>query len=222
MDLDWAVAVSVFLVFVAIGMAYYWGLFETNANPAQGSLGPINQKILGFLMVDSWNVPVKYTSAGPGTSIIYLDFSWPAETRDSSRILASGSELPCMLQGNRLYFQADVEGGDNYFDLKFANVSGPLQCNSVLETFNANISIPLASEKSRMISQARIGQMLATDYSHFRQSMGIIRNFRVEVDSGATSAYGPQPPQYTNTYVEWSDYLVQETGSPITIRVMVW
>ncbi len=170
-------------------------------------------------MVDSWTVPVRYTSAGPGVSIIYFDFQWPEGTKDSTRVLDTGLSLSCMLQGDRVYFQANVEEGENYFDMEFANVSSPVLCDSVLETLNANLSIPLASEKSRRISQSRVDQMLATDYSQFRQSLGIIRNFQVGV---GPSSYGPQPPQYTNTYVEESRYLVQGTGEPITIRVMVW
>ena len=219
MNVDWAIAVSVFLVFIGIGFAYYWGLFETNSNPVQASLEPVNGKVLGFLMVDSWNVPVRYTSSGSGLEVLYLDFSWPEGTRDSTRILDSNLPLSCMLQGDRVYFQADVQEGDNDFEMTFSNVSSPPACSYMLETADANQSVPWASEKSMRISQARVDQMLATDYSQFRQSLGIIRNFRVEA---GTSSYGPSPPQYTSTYVKETYSIIQETGQPITIRVMVW
>ncbi|MCX6814267.1 MAG: hypothetical protein NTY20_01260 [Candidatus Aenigmarchaeota archaeon] len=222
MNVDWAVAVSVFLIFVGIGMAYYWGLFETNSNPVGTSLDIVNKKILDFLIIDSWKVPVRYNSSGSGLAVLYLDFSWPEGTKNSTRILDSGLPLSCMFQGDRLYFQANVQEGDNDFLMTFSNTSSPLACNSALETANSNASLPLASERSISVSQSNIDYMLATDYSQFRQSLGITRNFRVEIDSGIVSFLGPQPPAFTNTYVKESRYLIQETGQPVTVRVMVW
>jgi hypothetical protein len=219
MNVDWAIALSVFLIFIGIGMASYWGLFQINSNPVQSSLGPINQKILDSLMVDSWTTPVRYNSSGSGITVMYFDFSWPEGTRNSTRMFYSNLPLSCMLQGNRVYFEASVQEGDNDFEMTFANMGSPLMCDSVLETENANLSVPWASERTVRISQSRLDQLLASDYSQFRQSLGITRNFRVE--AGAVS-FGPQPPQYTNTYVKESRYLIQETGQPITIRVMVW
>jgi hypothetical protein len=222
MNVDWAIAVSVFLVFVGIGMTYYWGLFETNSNSVGLSLDTVNKQVLDFLTVDSWKVPVRYSSSSSGLAVMYFDFSWPEGTKNSARILDSGLPLTCMLQGDRLYFEASLDQGGNEFLMTFANVSTPLACNAVLETSSAQAVLPLASEKSRTISQARIDQMLATDYNQFRQSLGITRNMRIEIDSGTTSVYGPSPPQYTNTYVRETRSLIQETGQPVTVRVMVW
>ena len=221
MNVDWAIAVSVFLIFISIGMASYWSLFETDSNAIGISLDSANSKVLGFLQVDSWATPVMYDSLG-GTEILYLDLTWPEGTKDSAMITDSGLALDCMFQGDRLYFLADVEPGSNGFLLTFANVSTTLVCGFTLETAGANLSLPLASEKSLRVSQARLDQMLGTEYAQFRQSLGITRNFRVEVDSGTTTAYGPSPPQYTNTYVKETRSLIQETGQPVTIRVMVW
>ena len=219
MNVDWAIAVSVFLVFIGLGFALYWGLFETNQNPVQPSLENVNQKVLDFLEVDSWRVPVTYNSSQPELAVLYLDFPWPEGARNSARILDSGLELSCVLQGDRLYFEANVDEGENNFDLTFANVSSPLMCDSTLETAGANLSIPWASEKSVRISQSRISQMLATDYSRFRESLGISRNFRVQA---GTSLYGPSPPAYTNTYARETRSMIQETGQPVTITIMVW
>lgn len=219
MNVDWAIALSVFLIFVGIGMISYWGLFQTSANPVQSSLDPINQKVLDFLTVDSWTAPVRYNSSGSGTTVMYFDFSWPDGTRNSTQVLYSGLSLSCMLQGSRVYFEANVQEGDNYFEMTFANESSPVLCDSILETENANLSIAWASERAVRISQSRLDQLLASDYSQFRGSLEITRNFRVE--AGAVS-FGPSPPQYTNTYVKESRYLIQETGNPVTIRVMVW
>ena len=222
MNVDWAIAVSVFLVFIGIGMAYYWGLFETDSNAIGLSLDTVNKQVLDYLTVDSWKVPVRYTSPTAGLAVIYLDFSWPEGTKNSTRIMDSGLELDCMLQGDRLYFEANVQEGDNDFLMAFANVSESLACNSVLETADANASLPMASEKTRTVSQSRLDQLLGMDYSQFRQSLGITRNLRIEIDSGTTSAFGPVPPQYTNTYVRETRSLIQETGQPVTVRVMVW
>lgn len=222
MNVDWAIAVSVFLIFVGIGMAYYWGLFETDSNSIGLSLDTVNKKILDFLAVDSWKVPVRYNSPSPGLAVLYFDFSWPQGTKNSTRVLDSGLPLSCMLQGDRLYFQADVEQGDNDFLMTFANMSEPPACNSILETANSNASLPLASERSVSFSQSRIDQLLGMDYNQFRQSLGITRNMRIEIDSGITSTFGPQPPQYTNTYVRQTYSQIMETAQPVTVRVMVW
>jgi hypothetical protein len=222
MNFDWAVAVSVFLIFIGMGFAYYWGLFEANPDPVGISLDTVNGKVIGFLSVNSWSAPVRYNSSGPDLQTLYLDFSWPEGTKNSTNILDSGLPLDCMLQGDRLYFQANVESGDNDFLMTFANESGPPACDSTLETSGANQSVPWASEKSVRISQSRINQMLATEYVQFRQSLGINRNMRIEIDSVGTSAYGPSPPQYTSTYVKVTNSMIQETGQTVTVRVMMW
>jgi hypothetical protein len=222
MNFDWAVAVSVFLIFIGMGFAYYWGLFEANPDPIGISLDSMNSKVLGFLEVDSWETPVRYNSSAAGLQILYLDFSWPSGTENSTRILDSGLPLDCMLQAGRLYFQANADEGDNDFLMTFSNASGPPACDYILETAGANQSVPWASEMFRRISQSRISQMLATEYVQFRQYLGITRNFRVEIDSGSTSAYGPQAPNYTSTYVRETHSQMQETGQPVTVRVMVW
>jgi hypothetical protein len=216
------VAVSVFILFIGIGFAYYWGLFEANPDPVGISLDSVNGKVLSFLEVDSWSAPVRYNSSAAGLQTLYLDFTWPEGTKNSTRILDSGLPLDCMLQDGRLYFEANVEEGDNDFLMTFSNTIGPPECDSILETAGANQSIPWASEKSLAVSQSRITQMLSTEYSQLRQSLGIARNFRVEIDSGTTSAYGPSPPNYTSTYVRETHSIIQETGQPVTVRVMVW
>jgi hypothetical protein len=219
MNLDWAVAVSVFLIFIALGFSYYWSLFETQPGTAGDSLRFVDQKVLDYLQVDSWRVPVRYNSSSPGIAILYLDFQWPDGTRNSTRMMDSGLELDCMLQGGRVYFQANVEEGVNFFDMTFASMSSPVTCDSVLDTLNANQTTPFAMEKSRSVSQSRITQMLGSDYAQFRQSLGIARNFQVQA---GTESYGPSSPPFTNTYVKETQSLVQETEQPITIRVMVW
>ncbi|MEM5812358.1 MAG: hypothetical protein QW286_01440 [Candidatus Aenigmatarchaeota archaeon] len=219
MNVDWAVAISVFLVFIGIGFSYYWGLFEEKAETTKMSLETVSNKVIDFLVVESWTTPVRYNSSDSGVHTIYFDFYWPEGTKNSTKILDDGLGLSCMVQGNRVYFQASVDEGDNYFEMRFANVSTPLLCNSMLETQGANISMPMASEKSLRISQSMVVQMLATPYQEFRDSLGILGNFRVQV--GEVS-YGPEPPYYANTYVKEKSFLVQETGQPETIRVMVW
>jgi hypothetical protein len=219
MNVDWAVAVSVFLVFVGIGFAYYWGFFEDRPDSIGISLDDANRKVLDFLTVDSWKVPVRYNSSSAGIVVMYFDFQWPEGTKNSARILDSGLPLSCMFQGDRLYFQADVQNGNNDFEVTFANISSPMLCNSALDTSGSYPAVPWVSEKTRLVSQSRIDQMLGTDYSQFRQSLEILRNFRVEA---GTSSYGPSAPSYTNTYVKETRSLIQETGQPVTVRVMVW
>jgi len=148
-----------------------------------------------------------------------LDFQWPEGAKNSTRLFDSGLPLSCMLQGDRVYFQADVQEGDNNFDMTFANMSSPLLCDSFLDTGVAFACVPWASERSVSVSQSRISQMLGTDYVQFRQSLGIIQNFRVEVQG---SFYGPESPRYSNTYVKETSSLIQETGQPVAISVAVW
>jgi hypothetical protein len=218
MDVDWAVAISAFLIFVGVGFAFYWGLFETNQNPVQDSLNPINQKILNSLQVDYWKAPVSYNSSAQGIAVLYFDYQWSEGTKNSARVLDSGLPLSCMLEGDRLYFEADVQEGMNYFDLTFSN-SSSVPCSYPLETGNSSQATPLAQEKSRAVSQSRISQMLGTEYTQFRQSLGIARNFRVGIGS---DMYGPQPPEKTNVYVKETHSIILETGQPVTIRVLVW
>ena len=74
-----------------------------------------------------------------------------------------------------------------------------------------------------MVSQANINSMTALDYTDFKDSLGIKRDFRVIMNiSGTETAYGLTEPIKRDVYVRETDSEIEGIGDNLNIRVLVW
>ncbi len=222
MNVDWVVAIGVFIAFVSWSFVYYFGIFADVSSVA-GDMDSINEKIAGFLTEKVWVLPVVYDSSTEGTGILYLDNSWPNGTRESVIVMSGGESLGCMFSDDRLYWEADLVAGDNEFSVLYADLEVPMRCDGTLETSEANQTIPMVAETREMVSESRIVDMITMSPVHFALLLGINRDFRVEWEMGGGSYYyGQDVPRDINVYVRETVKDVMEGSGPVSMRVISW
>lgn len=222
MNIDWVVAVGIFIGFVAWSFTYYMGMFN-DIPSVSAELEGINNKIMDFLTVSVYTLPVSYESGSEGTGILYIDNAWPGGTKESVMVTSDGESLPCMFSGERLYWETGLSAGENEFEVLYADLDVGMRCDSSLETSGANQTIPGVAEESSMVSESLFIEMGMMSYPHFSLMLGIDRDFRVEWESGGSSyAYGESTPRNINVFVKESVSPVMEDSEPAKIRVLSW
>ena len=222
MHTDWIIAAAVFFVLVGWAFGYYSGLFTWKADALKEEASTISSKVLDFLLVNSYTLPASFYSDNTTSgSVLYFDFGFPAGTRNSTKVFSGQTPLPCMLEGNRIYWQADLEEGENIFRLEFSEISGGMNCDSNLSTENKSMALPWVLETKKLVSQEKIDEMLSKPYKEFRRELDIHRNFRIETE-GISQPYGPVPPPAGNVYVKETLSKITESNEDIRIRVLVW
>ena len=224
MQVDWIIAIGVFFVFLSTGFQYYFNFFQIGAQPTEKVVGDISDRITGFLKADVYDIPVIVDSQEARSDVLYLSYTWPsAGAKNSTRILKAGARLDCNLTGDSIYWQADLAVGSNNFTMRVIDADSGVNCTDAFSIENANKTIPWAGVKSRMISQSRVDEMMATEYPAFKSSLGINRDFRAYVNvSGNATAYGLNTPNATNFYEKETRWALAETGGEVIIRVLAW
>lgn len=221
MDVDWIIAMGLFLVFISWSFVYYTGFFSPSADMKAGVEG-ISSRVVDYLSVDVYDVPVVYDSGVNGSRVLYMDFSWPPYSKNSTRIFSGNGTLPCRITGDRVYWQAGLSQGENRFVMRYHAGNGSLLCGSGFPATNASQAIPRAAERGRMFSQERISRMLAVDFQGFSYILGVSQDFRVELEIGnATVEYGIEPPLGYNVYVRETKGRTVD-GDDLVVRVLTW
>ncbi len=222
MNVDWVVAIGVFIAFVSWSFVYYFGIFADVPSVA-ADLDSINERLVGFLTESVWSLPVVYDSSTEGTRILYLDNAWPNGTKESVIVMSGEETLPCMFSDDRLYWEADLVAGENEFNVLYADLEVPLRCDDTLETSDANQTIPMVAETREMVSESRMLDMVSMSPVHFALLLGINRDFRVEWEmDGGSYEYGYDIPRDINVYVKETVKDVMEGSGPVSMRVISW
>jgi hypothetical protein len=221
MNVDWIIAMALFLIFISWSFVYYTGFFSITPDMRAGVEG-ISGKVMDFLSIDVYDVPVVFNSTEAGSWVLYMDFSWPGYSKNSTRIFSESQSLPCYMSGNRVYWQAGLIQGENRFEMRYYDENVSLFCDSSFSLANATQAIPWISEKSKAISQAKINQMLATNLHSFRYALGINQDFRVEVEiNNVTTEYGTDPPLGYDVHVK-ETLGRKENDEGVKVRVLTW
>jgi hypothetical protein len=221
MNLDWAVAIGVFVLFVGWSFVYYTGFFTETVDISQG-LDSLTERVVESLEAAEYSMPVSHDSPEAGQGILYADMLLPGVGEDQMRVLDSGGgELDCMLSGDRLYWEASLEAGENMFEIVYAemDVGG---CGDSFGTTGANQTFPLSAVKSTKLSQAILQGLQLTDYQEFRESLGIRNNIRLEWGGNLQGSYGPEPPGNRDVFVREVSRPVLEFPGTVDIRVLAW
>jgi hypothetical protein len=225
-EIDGVIGMMVFLFFVSWIIVYYLSLSATlsgRGNPLEDVVSDINGKVMDFLQVSVTEVPVVFDSPSSTTdSVLFLDFIWPAGTKNSTKVFSGSSQLPCEIDGDILYWEVDLESGENYFTMRFSTQNVSLNCTASLNKAGANETVPFVGEQQEMVSQAQIDSMLAMPYSEFRDSIGVIRNFYIELNiSNNLTTYGSLPAA-GDVFVVENPSIIEETDQAVTVRVHVF
>lgn len=221
MEIDWIIAIGLFLVFVGWSFAYYMGFFAVTTDMGTGVTG-ISGDVINYLEMGTYDVPVSYDSAANGTGVLYMDFTWPADAKNSTMMFSGSQSLPCYMTGSRIYWQSDLVAGKNMFTMRYHTQNTTLNCDSSFSLSNASQAIPWAAEEDMVISQGKINQMLSTDFRAFAAGLGISQDFRIEIDiNGTTTGYGAKPPLGYDVYVNENPGMT-ENNDDVIVRVLTW
>ena len=220
MNMDWAVALAVFVMVVGWSFVYYTGFFTERTDIAEG-LGSLADRVAGSLEAAEYSIPVRYDSPEAGEGVLYADLLLDGVDEGQVRVMDSGSELECMLSGNRLYWRAGLEEGDNDFEITYADVDVN-GCGDSIDTAGANQTFPLSAVRSMKLSQARLQEMQATGYQKFRESLGIRNGIRIEWSGGLQGSYGPEAPGNRDVFVRELSRPILEFPGTVDLRVLAW
>lgn len=222
-SVDWVLGFGIFLIFAALMLAYYANVTTADrSQPLEDSSTLFADRIVEYLQVSVYDVPVRYTSSGPvSNAVLYLEFSWPFG-KNTTQLFKGSSPQTCNITGNTLYWRSDLSSGVNNFTMRFTTLDQDLQCDASLTVAGANQTIPGAVQKGKMVSQTRLDNMTNTSYGYFKESLGIDRDFRIELDiNGTESSYGPETP-LADVYVRERWGTILETNQDISIRILLW
>ena len=220
MNVDWAVAISVFTMFVIWSVVYYIGFSSPTGDLSQG-LEAQSLRIMGFLETQEFSVPVSYGSPSSGQAVLYAEFPVDPEHEDGLKVLDGSTSLSCMLQGSRLYWEADLSAGDNLFEILYSD-AGTSGCTDTLSTSGANQTFPLAAVQTPRISQSTLSALSGVPYENFRSSLAIRNQVRLEWSGVAQGTYGPEPPPNVDVSVSESSRLYLEGSGDVDVRMLFW
>ncbi len=220
MNVDWAVAIGVFMMFVIWSAVYYTSFFSMTPDVSEGT-GALSLKVMDFLETEEYAIPVSYDSPASGQGVLYADVSVPGEAESGLRVLEDGSDLDCMLQGDRLYWESDLPAGENLFTISYSD-AGTAGCTDILSTSGANQVFPLTAVKIPKVSQSTLTSLQATPYNSFRSSLGIQGNIRLEWSGPIQGSHGPEPPTNTDISVSETSRPYLESPGTLNIRIIFW
>lgn len=223
MDIDWIVAIVVFLVFVGWAFSYYFTLFPENRDALKPVVEIDRDKIMDFLQTDVYTLPVKLNSSTVDNAVLKASGFWYHGTKNSTKVFQGSVSLPCMIIGDDLYWVANLSSGWNYFGIEFSGVETNLNCNSTFSLVNVTQTVPWTIERKEMISLSKINNMTNTSYEKFKKNLGIEEDFSLSLKwDGSEVNYGRKIPEVRNVYAKKYESLMWENSKPINISMRVW
>jgi hypothetical protein len=220
MNVDWAVAIGVFVVFVSWSLVYYTGFFTGEADISRG-LDSLAGRVVEYLEVAEYSMPVRYDSPESGQGVLYAELFLPGVGESQLRVLDDGGELECMLSGDRLYWRADLETGENMFEIAYSDLDTG-GCGGSFGTMGSNQTFPLSAVGVMKLSRTRLIEMQATPYQEFRESLGIGNDIRLVWNGALQGSYGPEPPGNRDVFVRESSRPLLELSGTVDMRILVW
>jgi hypothetical protein len=230
MNLDWIVAIFIFLFFTAWSFSYYFMLFPTkNPMNLESAAETVEGRIIDYLSVDCKEIPVRFNSSGAVADVVlYFNYTWPYN-KNATKVVTdktSMSSLDCRYVGDTLYWKTDLSDGFNYFWIVMLDIADtPLNCNGTFNVSDAIQTIPWVEEADTMLVMDRINEMTNTSYNQFKSTLSINRNFRIEMNiSGTVIEYGSNKPKISDIYLrEKSENVYTDTGvKKADIKIFVW
>ncbi|MBU0898714.1 MAG: hypothetical protein ABIH55_00845 [Nanoarchaeota archaeon] len=227
MNIDWIIALGLFLVVTAWSFTFYIGFFNAGAEPLGDVLDSISDKFIGYLTTDTYVMHANYTESLIGRErTFYVDMDFPEGTNLTTKIYVDGTLISdtkeCEIQLNQILFNTTVTKFASYqFVIKFQNTSDTY-CDGALNT-ETKLK-PSVKEKKRLVTQAKIDNMDAMPIEHIKANLSINRDFRVEIETNniITNTFGVLPPNSTNVYVKEVYSRIFDTDNRVLIRTMVW
>jgi hypothetical protein len=224
MNIDEIVAIVVFLFFVIWSFSYYFSLFQFGGEYLAIVADLDKDKIIDYLSINVYSVPVVFESANETNDSILLAKSvWYSGNKNTTRVFFGDQSLPCRIEGDDLYWQVDLEPGDNQFTIEFSDANMSLRCNSTFPLSEYNLTIPWSLERKCMISMSKVNGMSNMSYEDFKDHLDIDEDFRIELKTETSNTtYGKSLPSNVDIKIRTFASLIWETLEGVNITLSVW
>ncbi len=222
MDIDWVLAITVFMFFVVWSFAFYFSLFLFDEGYTGVAADVAMESLMDSIETSSYSVPVTYDSASQeDDAVLMAGFVWYGGNRSTTRVRRGGESLDCRVIGNDTYWLANLSSGENHFRIEFAysNYTG---CNGSFSVATSYRTIPGALERKVMLSLPGVYEMNSTPYDEFRESMGMENDFMVEIGGSSPVVYGKTPPSARDVYARNFVRTIFETMEEVNVTFTVW
>lgn len=223
MNIDWAVAISVFLLFFVWSFFFYTNIYTMDQD-ITSSLESISDSVLENLTVKVHTMNVKVYSQSDQTDIIMsTEYIWPFG-KNTTKVYLDSEEKECIISNDMIFWQSDLSRGYNYFDVKYSEQDSNMSCSGNFSQPAQDNFFMYSAEEVEQISLARLNQMLSSDYQEFKSGLGITKDFNVSTEtySGNKTSYGIPPPKASNVYSKKVLRVLEETQEQITIHFLTW
>ena len=223
---DWIIGFVIFMLFLSWSFQYYSTFFRARGMPLdQVALG-INTILMGNITISVYDTPVIYESPDATSSVMYAYYNWKSDDEKRTTMVFDGSsmQVTCKIDGDILYWNDDVIGGQNNFTIRVSNrTEAVMNCSGSFEVANANQTIPRAGDLRLMLSQDAIDSMVASNYDYFKDVNGINRDFRIRIETaGGTTTYGSVPPNASNVFSEEQWLKIEKTSRDARVTTLIW
>jgi len=223
MDIDWIVAIMVFLIFTGWAFSYYFTLFPESEVFLESVADIDRDKIVDFLSTSVYTVPVKLNSSGKNNSVLNASAVWYYGARNSTKVFRDGFSLPCRIVGDNLYWLANLSSGENYFHIEFSEIETPLNCDSGFSLENVTKTIPWMLERRELVSLSKINNMTNTSYEDFKKSLGIEEELSISLEwDGVSESYGKSLPENRDVYARTYEGVLWEDSKSVNVTIRVW
>jgi hypothetical protein len=202
MRIDWIIAVVIFLMFATWSFSYYSLISTGEITSRAGSALQAGEKTADYMQIGFSSVPANFTSASDIDNVtMWAYMNWTGNETNSTRVIQkqlSNGSLDCMVYGDRLYWNANLTSGNNFFFIEYAGLETSLNCDQTLVQSDENQTTMWAAEKGRIFSSSRNSQVCSqinSSYAKMKSEIGITFDFNILIDSaGSVSTCGPPVP----------------------------
>ncbi len=223
MDIDWVVAIMVFIIFVGWSFSYYFTLFPESGGIPGSVVDADKERIIGFLSTDVYRVPVKVDSGGENNIVLNASGVWYQGEKNSTRVVKDAVSLACRIIGDDLYWLSNLSSGSNYFHIEFSGIDTSLNCDSTFSLENSTQVVPWALERKEMISLSRINNMTNTSYEDLKGDLGVEEDFNVYLEWGGTEeTYGKTTPRGRDVHARKLESVIWENSEDINVSIRIW
>jgi hypothetical protein len=230
MRVDWVIAVVTFVVFVGWSFSYYSLYSAGRTVPMYQAALADGEKVVDYMLVSASSTPTVFSSPGDMENVtVWAYMNWTEGEGNSTRVVTgrlSAQSLPCMISGDRLYWNDNVSSGDNYYFIEQAWLDTSLNCDAQLPQTDDNQTALWAAEGLRLFSHTRNLQLcsqLNGSYASLKAGMGAAFDFNVLIESGgARYSCGPKAPRAGMEVFTFPAEGRNWEGGGVNVTVRLW
>jgi hypothetical protein len=230
MRIDWVVAVVVFLMFVGWAFAYH-SLFSAGKIVSRTESASLaGEKIVDHIQVRLSSIPANRSSGADLDNVtLFAYMNWTGNEKNSTRVVPeqlSNASMPCSVSGDKVYWNASLKTGDNFFFIEYGETDSSLNCNQAVPLTEDNEAELWAAEHKDIFSTVKnagvCGQM-NNSYAATKSQIGVNFDFNVllETGSGITTCGSLIPRGGREIFIYTAKSALFE-GGEINISVSLW